>query len=130
MLEYAAEAIYFKDLQSRFVAVSRALATMHGREPKELLGLTDFDVFTAEHASAAYADEQRVIATGIAMLGKEERETWPDRGDTWVTSTKRPLRDLDGRIIGTFGISRDISRTVNAEQEAMTAENALALAHS
>ena len=130
MLDHAAEAIYFKDLQSRFIAVSRALATVHRREPEELLGLTDFDVFTAEHASAAYADEQRVIATGISMLGKEERETWPDRGDTWVTSTKRPLRDLDGDIIGTFGMSRDISRTVNAEQDAVRTADALALAHA
>ena len=130
MLDHAAEAIYFKDLQSRFIAVSRALATVHRREPEELLGLTDFDVFTAEHASAAYADEQRVIATGISMLGKEERETWPDRGDTWVTSTKRPLRDLDGDIIGTFGMSRDISRTVNAEQDAVRTADALALTHA
>jgi len=128
MLEYAAEAIYFKDLDSRFVAVSRALATMMGREPHELVGLTDFDIFTDEHASAAYADEQRVIATGIPLLDKEERETWPDRGDTWVTSNKRPLRDLDGRIIGTFGIRHDITRTVNAEREAMSAADALALA--
>ncbi len=130
MLEYAAEAIYFKDLQSRFIAVSRTLAAMMGREPQELVGLTDFDIFTDEHASAAYADEQRVIATGISMLDKEERETWPDRGDTWVTSNKRPLRDFDGHIIGTFGISRDITRTVNAEHEAMSAADALALAHA
>ncbi|HEY5050225.1 MAG TPA: EAL domain-containing protein [Acidothermaceae bacterium] len=130
MLDYAAEPIYFKDLQSRFIAVSRALATVHGREPEELLGLTDFDVFTGEHASAAYADEQQVIATGIAMLGKEERETWRDRGDTWVTTNKRPLRDLDGHIIGTFGISRDISRTVYAEQDAVRTADALALAHA
>ena len=130
MLEYAAEAIYFKDLQSRFVAVSRTLATMMGREPGELVGLTDFDIFTDEHASAAYADEQRVIATGISLLGKEERETWPDRGDTWVTSNKRPLRDFDGRIIGTFGIRHDITRTVNAERDAMSAADALALAHA
>ena len=130
MLDHAAEPIYFKDLQSRFIAVSRALATVHGREPEELLGLTDFDVFTAEHASAAYADEQRVIATGIAMLGKEERETWPNRGDTWVTTNKRPLRDLDGDIVGTFGISRDISRTVNAEQDAVRTADALALTHA
>jgi diguanylate cyclase (GGDEF)-like protein/PAS domain S-box-containing protein len=130
MLEYAAEAIYFKDLQSRFIAVSRALATMHGREPEELLGLTDFDLFTAEHASAAYADEQQVIATGVSMLGKEERETWPDRGDTWVTSNKRPLRDLDGNIIGTFGLSRDITRTVNAEHDAVSAANSVAIAHA
>jgi PAS domain S-box-containing protein len=130
MLDYAAEAIYFKDMQSRFIAVSRALGTLHGREPDELLGLTDFDVFTAEHASAAYADEQQVIATGISILGKEERETWPDRADTWVTTNKRPLRDLDGHIIGTFGLSRDITRTVNAEQDARTTAGALALAHA
>ena len=130
MLEYAAEAIYFKDLQSRFIAVSRSLATRMGREPEELLGRTDFDIFTDEHASAAYADEQRVIATGISMLDKEERETWPDRGDTWVMSNKRPLRDLDGGIIGTFGIRRDITRAVIAERDAMSATDALALAHA
>ena len=130
MLDYAAEAIYFKDLQSRFIAVSRTLAATHGRKPEELLGLTDFDVFTAEHASSAYADEQQVIATGVSILGKEERETWPDRGDTWVTTNKRPLRDLDGRIIGTFGLSRDITRTVNAEHDAKRTADALALAHA
>jgi diguanylate cyclase (GGDEF)-like protein/PAS domain S-box-containing protein len=130
MLEYAAEAIYFKDLQSRFIVVSRTLARLMGREPEELLGLTDFDIFTDEHASAAYADEQRVIATGVAMLDKEEHETWPDRADTWVTSNKRPLRDFDGRIIGTFGIRRDITRTVNAERDAVSAADALAIAHA
>ena len=130
MLESAAETIYFKDLQSRFIGASRALATLLGREPEELLGLTDFDIFTEEHAAAAYADEQQVIATGIAMLGKEERETWPDRADTWATSNKRPLRDFDGRIIGTFGISRDITRRVNAEQDAIRTADALALAHA
>ena len=98
--------------------MSHTLATLMGREREELLGLTDFDIFTDEHASVAYADEQRVIATGIPMLDKEEHETWPDRGDTWVTSNKRPLRDFDGRIIGTFGLRRDITRTVNAERDA------------
>jgi PAS domain S-box-containing protein len=130
MLEYAAEAIYFKDLQSRFIAVSRTLAMSMGREPQEIVGLTDFDIFTDEHASVAYADEQRVIATGISMLDKEEHETWPDRGDTWVTSNKRPLRDFDGRIIGTFGLRRDITRTVIAERDAISAADALALAHA
>ncbi len=130
MLEYAAEAIYFKDLQSRFIVVSRTLAAAHGRTPEEMVGLTDVDVFTAEHASAAYADEQQVIATGISILNKEERETWPDRGDTWVATNKRPLRDLDGNIIGTFGLSRDITRTVNAEQDAKRTADALTLAHA
>src|SRR5450755_4268485 len=130
MLHDATEAIYFKDLESRFVAVSRALAVLHGREPDALLGLTDFDVFTPEHASEAYADEQQIIATGIPMLNKEEKETWPNRGDTWVTSNKRPLRDHDGTIIGTFGLSRDITRRVNAEVDAASIADALFLAHA
>jgi diguanylate cyclase (GGDEF)-like protein/PAS domain S-box-containing protein len=130
MLNDATEAIYFKDLQSRFIAVSRSLAKLHGRQPDEILGLTDFDLFTPEHASEAYADEQHVIATGIPLLNKEERETWPDRSDTWVTSNKRPLRDVDGTIIGTFGLSRDITRRVNAEEDAASTADALALAHA
>jgi diguanylate cyclase (GGDEF)-like protein/PAS domain S-box-containing protein len=130
MLNDATEAIYFKDLHSRFIAVSRSLAKLHGRQPDEILGLTDFDLFTPEHANEAYADEQQVIATGIPLLNKEERETWPDRGDTWVTSNKRPLRDADGTIIGTFGLSRDITRRVNAEEDAASTADALTLSHA
>jgi diguanylate cyclase (GGDEF)-like protein/PAS domain S-box-containing protein len=130
MLQDAAEAIYYKDLQSRFIAVSRAFAARRGLEPEEFLGLTDFDVYTAEHASAAFADEQQIIASGIPMLDKEERETWPDGSETWVTSNKRPLRDLDGTIIGTFGLSRDITRRVTAEEDAASTADALALSHA
>jgi diguanylate cyclase (GGDEF)-like protein/PAS domain S-box-containing protein len=130
LLDNTDELIYFKDLQSRFVAFSRAYAAMHGREPENVIGLTDFDLFTQEHSSDAYADEQRIIATGISMIDKEERETWSDRGDSWVTTTKHPLRDLDGQIVGTFGISRDITRMVRAEAEAIRNAAALALAHS
>jgi diguanylate cyclase (GGDEF)-like protein/PAS domain S-box-containing protein len=123
-------AIYFKDLQSRFITFSRAFATLHGREPEELVGLTDFDLFTQEHATDAYTDEQRIIASGVSVVDKEERETWSDRGDSWVTTTKHPLRDLHGEIIGTFGVSRDITRMVHAEEEAVHNAAALALAHS
>jgi diguanylate cyclase (GGDEF)-like protein/PAS domain S-box-containing protein len=95
---------------------------MHDRD---IIGLTDFDVFSTEHASAAYADEQRIIATGVAIVNNEERETWAHRPDTWVASTKLPLRDLDDKIIGTFGISRSVDRLVQAQQVAT--KNAQAL---
>lgn len=124
------EIIYFKDLQSRFIMLSRAWGTITGRDPEELLGLTDFDVYEHEHAAAAYADEQQIIATGVPMVNKQERETWPDRAPRWVTSTKTPLRDSAGRIIGTFGISRDITRLIHAEEEARRNAGALTVAHA
>jgi diguanylate cyclase (GGDEF)-like protein/PAS domain S-box-containing protein len=123
------EIIYFKDLESRFICLSAAWVAVTGRQRSELLGLTDFDIFSHQHAAAAYADEQRIIATGVPIVAKEELETWPDRADSWVTTTKLPLRDLDGHIIGTFGISRDVTRLVNAEDRAVRAAADLAVMH-
>ncbi len=74
------------------------------------------DLFSDEHASAAFEDEQRIIRTGEAVVAKVERETFRDRPDAWVSTTKLPLRDDDGRIVGTFGISRDVTAQVLAEQ--------------
>ena len=108
LLNSTAERIYFKDLQSRFLLVSAGwLATAApGHSLEEVIGKTDFDFFTEEHAAAAFADEQRIILTGEAIVGKLEQETFRDRDGPWVASTKMPLRDEKGEIIGTFGISR------------------------
>ncbi|MDQ1485390.1 MAG: hypothetical protein QOJ62_1083, partial [Actinomycetota bacterium] len=129
LLVTTADMVYFKDLQSRFIALSDAVGATHGRAPEELIGLTDFDVSSPEHAAAAYADEQYIIATGNPIVNKAERESLLGRSDSWATSTKHPLRDADGRIIGTFGVSRDITRLVRAEADATRNADALALAH-
>jgi diguanylate cyclase (GGDEF)-like protein/PAS domain S-box-containing protein len=130
LLESADEVIYFKDLQGHFLWLSKAWGTHLGFNPEQLLGLTDFDLFGPEHATGAFDDEQEIIATGQPMVNKQELETWPGRPDRWVSSTKMPLRDDDGQIIGTFGISRDITRLVQAEEEATGKTAALAAAHS
>jgi PAS domain S-box-containing protein len=110
--------IYFKDLDCRFIAVSRALAEVHGRkDPTELIGLTDRDLFSGEHAEGALADEREIIRTGKPIIDYEEKETWTDREDTWVSTTKMPLRDAQGNIIGTFGISRDITEKKRAAEK-------------
>ena len=83
-------------------------------DPAEILGKTDFDFFTEEHARQAYEDEQEIIRTGQSFT-KEEKETWPDRPDTWVLTTKMPLRDHEGKIIGTFGMSKDITERKRME---------------
>ena len=118
LMDHLPYAIYFKDLESRFIAASRALAELHGiKDPAELIGKTDRDLFSTEHAEGALADEREIIRTGKPIVDYEEKETWPDREDTWVSTTKMPLRDAQGHIIGTFGISRDITEKKRAAEK-------------
>jgi diguanylate cyclase (GGDEF)-like protein/PAS domain S-box-containing protein len=117
LLDASDETIYFKDRDSRFLRVSLGMARLHGRTPQAMRGLTDFDLFAEAHAAAALADERQVMRSGVPIVNKEECERFPDRPLRWVATSKFPLRDRDGAIIGTFGISRDITRRVLAEQE-------------
>jgi sigma-B regulation protein RsbU (phosphoserine phosphatase) len=118
--------IYFKDLQSRFIRISAAhLAMFHLKKLEDVAGKTDFDFFTEEHARQALADEQEIIRTGKPIVGFVEKETWPDGHRTWVSTTKVPLRDNEGRIIGTFGISRDVTAHKEAEEQAAQYAQAL-----
>ncbi|HEX3135249.1 MAG TPA: ATP-binding protein [Planctomycetota bacterium] len=111
LMEHSPDRIYFKDLQSRFVVISPSMARMFGYDRVEdVLGKSDFDIFTQEHAQPAFDDEQQIIRTGIPLIDKEEKETWPDGHITWASSTKVPFRDPQGNVIGTFGISRDITQ--------------------
>jgi PAS domain S-box-containing protein len=117
-LEHIPDHVYFKDRESRFVRISRSLTTHFGlSNPADAVNKTDFDMFSAEHAEQAFADEQEIIRTGKPVIAKEEKETWADGREAWASSTKIPLRDLAGNIIGTMGISRDITERVRAEQE-------------
>jgi len=111
------ERVYFKDLESRFLLVSAGWleAEGRGRSLPEVIGKTDFDFFSHEHAAKAFADEQQIIRTGEPLVAELERETFHDRPDAWVSTTKLALRDHEGRIIGTFGISRDVTAQVEAE---------------
>ena len=109
--------IYFKDRESRFLVVNRAMVTWTGfKDQSEMIGKTDHDLFAEEHADAALADEQKIIATGQPLVGVEEKETWPDGHETWVSTSKVPWRDASGDVIGTLGSSRDITTRKLAEQ--------------
>jgi PAS domain S-box-containing protein len=109
--------IYFKDCKSRFIMVDKGSAKSFGlSDPEQAVGKTDFDFFTYEHAQQAYEDEQEIIRTG-QPISKEEKETWIDRPDTWVSTSKMPLYNNDQKIIGTFGISVNITESKQAEEE-------------
>ena len=81
-----------------------------------MIGKTDFDIFSEPHAAAAFEDEQRIIRPVSPIVGKVERETFRDRPDAWVSTTKLPLRERGGEIIGTWGIVRDVTAQIEAEQ--------------
>jgi two-component system, sensor histidine kinase and response regulator len=118
LLATSEERVYFKDRRSRFLLVSAGWIAAYapGRGAAELIGKTAFDVFGDQHAAAAFQDEQEIIRTGRPIVEKVELETHGGRPDAWVSTTKMPLRDDRGEIIGTFGISRDVTAQIEAEQ--------------
>jgi PAS domain S-box-containing protein len=123
LLDNSPDRIYFKDIHSRFTRTSKSQAEMCGlSDPANMLGKTDFDLFADAHAWPAFQAEQQIIATGQAIVGFEEKETWPDGRATWANTTKMPLRDAAGKIVGTFGISRDITERKRAEEAALASE--------
>ncbi len=118
LMDNIPDMIYFKDAESRFLQVSKAFATRHGfTDPEQLIGKTDFDIFSEDHARPAFEDEQRILRTGIPIIDLEEEETWSDRPSAWVSTTKMPLLDKAGNIVGTFGISRDITNRKLSEKK-------------
>ena len=107
-LKNVPDSVYFKDRASRFIAMSASFVKVCGMESEaDIIGKSDFDFFDASHAQASFDDEQRIMRTGEPVIGKVEKELWSDGRVTWVCTSKIPLRDLKGDIIGTFGISRD-----------------------
>jgi sigma-B regulation protein RsbU (phosphoserine phosphatase) len=118
--------IYFKDTDSRIVRNNKAhAASLRVASPEDCVGKTDRDFFTDEHAARALADEKRIIETGAPLIGIMERITRLDGTVFWGSATKLPWRDASGRIIGTFGITRDVTKLKEAEDRLTEERNLL-----
>jgi two-component system chemotaxis sensor kinase CheA len=116
LLDTIPDNIYFKNLKSEFLMVSRfGISKFGAKKLNEILDKTDFDIFTSEHAQEAYNDEQRIMSTGTPLINKEEKETWEDGTVTWVSTSKVPLKDARNKISGIVGISRDITEKKETE---------------
>lgn len=126
LMDNIPDVIYFKDIESKFISVNKGYLTkVNVSSEDEIIGKTDFDIFTFEHASDARNDELQIIKTGMPIINKIEKEILRSGKIAWVSTTKIPLRNNRGEIVGTFGISRDITEqriiqdTLNAEQNLM-----------
>ncbi|OGW75713.1 MAG: hypothetical protein A2Z72_03330 [Omnitrophica bacterium RBG_13_46_9] len=116
-LDTVPDMIYFKDLDNRFIMVNNAHARALNLTPEEVKGKTDLDFFPEEIAKQYYKDDTYVIRTGKAIVGKIEKAKRPDGGTTYVSTTKVPHYDENGKIVGTIGITHNITDKMIAEEE-------------
>ncbi|WP_411825586.1 PP2C family protein-serine/threonine phosphatase [Luteolibacter sp. AS25] len=115
LLENTTDHVYFKDRDGRFIRHSRAVAEYMKADPSDLIGRTDFDFWSEETARETAADEQGVIDTGKPLVGKIERLIYPDGRVAWGYTSKFPLKNSNGEIIGVCGINKDFTEIKEME---------------
>jgi len=111
------DSIFFKDDQHRFVRVNKAKAREQNIVPGQMIGKTDFDFFPPEIARKSYDDDEYVLKSGEPIISRNEKIKYADGSIHWVSVTKLPRRNAEGKIIGTMGIARDITGSKIAEEE-------------
>ncbi|MEZ6065461.1 MAG: histidine kinase dimerization/phospho-acceptor domain-containing protein [Planctomycetaceae bacterium] len=122
--------IFIKDENFRFTTVNDRLIEMYGQAcEQDLLGKSDYDFRPKEVADAYHKDDQRVIASGEAMINREECFFTEEGDQRWVLTTKVPFRSSDGKVRGLVGIARDITARKLVEQELRDAKNAAEIAN-
>ena len=117
LMDSLPDSIYFKDRDSRFLLVSRSQIEKFGLSSAlDIIGKTDADIFSEKLAVEARQDELEIMRTGTPVVNKVESLTGDKFSEIWVSTTKLPWRNSAGEVIGTFGVSRDVSKQVQAEE--------------
>ncbi len=116
IMQHSMDSIYFKDLNSRFIYNNKYRAEKHGIEKSAMIGKTDFDLFYQRNAEESLDIEQEIAKTGRPVIGKIEKLSHLNGKTTWSSASKYPLYNRRGRVIGTWGISRDITEYEMAKE--------------
>ncbi len=119
------DTIYFKDGENRLVMVNKAFAEGLGLTVSEVIGNTDFDLFPNKDAEEYFTDDNRILRTGESIIDKIEKSYRPNGSVQYVSTTKTPRFDNKGKIVGTIGITRDVTTRIIAEQELEALKNRL-----
>jgi len=107
--------IYIKDTKSRFLTVNKAMADFLGKEPGDFIGKTDFDFYPDKKAKEYSRDENKVMKTGKPITDKVDKLIHSGK-EYWISASKVPWYDSNGNIMGTMGISRDVTKRKEEEE--------------
>ena len=111
--------IYFKDHNSHFIRISKSMVKLfHASDPEEMVGKSDFDFHTKENAEKFFKEEQQIMSTLVPIVDNIVYEKFDDGKEQWVSTTKMPLVDTNGDVIGVWGISKIVTDLKKAELEA------------
>ncbi|HEV3028773.1 MAG TPA: PAS domain-containing protein [Planctomycetota bacterium] len=117
LMDFLPDAIFFKDRQGRFIRINRVLASWYSiKDPAEAIGKSEADYYPKAFARSTLESEEKILKTGDPILDQEEKISGPDGKNHWVATSKIPLRDVRGEIVGIMGISRDIKGVKRAEK--------------
>ena len=115
-MENISDYIYFKDKEKRFVRVNKAKAEQLNMTLEKMIGKTDFDFYPQELAQQSSADDDLVIETGKSIIDKVEEIVHSDKTKHWVSTTKVPWYNREGKVTGLIGVSRDITERIQNEK--------------
>jgi PAS domain S-box-containing protein len=125
LIDNTPDLVYVKDTDSRFLIANVAVARLMGaNDPEKLLGRTDSDFYPKNLATRYRADELEILRSGQALINREEPAVDPAGNQCWFSTTKAPLRDSQGQIVGLVGVGRDITKRKRAEHELELARDA------
>ena len=109
--------VFWKDLDSIYLGCNRLCAIDAGlATPEAIIGRSDFDLGWRDQAELYRADDRQVMASGVAKVNYEEPQTTPDGGRIWLRTSKCPLRDDAGQVIGVLGTYEDITERKRIEE--------------
>lgn len=115
---------YVKNLKSEFVAVNRKVAQHNGfASPQDMMGKTDFDIAPPARAQELFEAEQSVLQSGRSLLNVEELVTDKDGRERWFVTSKAPVRNRRGKIIGLTGVTHEITERKQLEGELLNSRN-------
>jgi diguanylate cyclase (GGDEF)-like protein/PAS domain S-box-containing protein len=123
MVNVVPDYLFVKDRGSRFILANRAVAEDIGRTVEDLLGKTDFELHPRALAEKFFADEQAVMTSGIPHLDIEEFVIGPSGERTYLLTSKVPLRNTRGEVIGIVGVARDVTARHRAEEALAESES-------